>query len=90
MTSREAMLFMKYEHFGKCKGSFKDSQRKCKYLSIHIYEYSMLYSPFLLPFRLPSREKAKSMFVKGWLIVFDKTGLTTLSVIICKVTHGDI
>ena len=31
VTSREAMLFMKYEHFGKCKGSFKDSQRKCKY-----------------------------------------------------------
>ena len=31
MTSRKAMLFMKYEHFGKCKGSFKDSQRKCKY-----------------------------------------------------------
>ena len=31
MTSREAMLFMKYEHYGKCKGSFKDSQRKCKY-----------------------------------------------------------
>ena len=28
MTSREAM---KYEDYGKCKGSFKDSQRKCKY-----------------------------------------------------------
>ena len=35
MTSREAMLFMKYEHYGKCKGSFKDSQMKCKYY--HIY-----------------------------------------------------
>ena len=35
MTSREAMLFMKYEHYGKCKGSFKDSQRKCKYLSMN-------------------------------------------------------
>ena len=32
VTSREAMLLMKYEHYGKCKGSFKDSQRKCKYL----------------------------------------------------------
>ena len=32
MTSREAMLFMKYEHYGKCKDSFKDSQRKCKYI----------------------------------------------------------
>ena len=32
VTSREAMLFMKYEHYGKCKGSFKDSQRKCKYI----------------------------------------------------------
>ena len=31
MTSREAMLFMKYEHYGKCKGSFKDPQRKCNY-----------------------------------------------------------
>ena len=31
MTSREAMLFMKYEHYGKCKDSFKDTQRKCKY-----------------------------------------------------------
>ena len=31
VTSRDAMLFMKYEHCGKCKGSFKDSQRKCKY-----------------------------------------------------------
>ena len=31
VTSREAILFMKYEHYGKCKGSFKDSQRKCKY-----------------------------------------------------------
>ena len=31
VMSREAMLFMKYEHYGKCKGSFKDSQRKCKY-----------------------------------------------------------
>ena len=31
VTSREEMLFMKYEHYGKCKGSFKDSQRKCKY-----------------------------------------------------------
>ena len=34
VTSREAILFMKYEHYGKCKGSFKDSQRKCKYLKI--------------------------------------------------------
>ena len=32
VTSREAMLFMKYEHYGKCKGSIKDSQRKCGYL----------------------------------------------------------
>ena len=31
VTSREAMLFMKYEHYGKCQGSFKDSQGKCKY-----------------------------------------------------------
>ena len=31
VTSREAMLFMKYEHYGTCKGSFKDSQRKYKY-----------------------------------------------------------
>ena len=29
VTSHEAMLFMKYEYYGKCKGSFKDSQRKC-------------------------------------------------------------
>ena len=36
MTSREAMLFMKYEHYGKCKGSFKDSQRKCKYLDYDV------------------------------------------------------
>ena len=35
VTSREAMLFMKYEHYGKCKDSFKDSPRKCKYLYIH-------------------------------------------------------
>ena len=34
VTSREAMLFMKYEHYGKCKGTFKDLQRKCKYLEI--------------------------------------------------------
>ena len=33
VTSREAML-MKYEHYCKCKGSFKDSQRKCKYFLI--------------------------------------------------------
>ena len=26
-TSREAMLIMKYEHYDKSKGSFKDSQR---------------------------------------------------------------
>ena len=37
MTSREAMLFMKYEHSGKCKGSFKDSQRKCKYTLMTFY-----------------------------------------------------
>ena len=36
MTSREAMLFMKYEHYSKCKGSFKDSQRKCKYTVLKI------------------------------------------------------
>ena len=30
VTSRDAMLFMKYEYYGKCIGSFKDSQRKCK------------------------------------------------------------
>ena len=36
VTSREAMLFMKYEHYGKCKGSFKDSQRKCKYMIIKV------------------------------------------------------
>ena len=36
VTSREAMLFMKYEHYGKCKGSFKDSQRKCKFLYVNI------------------------------------------------------
>ena len=35
VTSREAMLFMKYEHYGKCKGSFKDLQRKCKYLYVN-------------------------------------------------------
>ena len=35
VTSREAMLFMKYEHYGKCKGSFKDSQRKCKYFALY-------------------------------------------------------
>ena len=34
VTSREAILFMKYEHYGKCKGSFKDSQRKCKYINL--------------------------------------------------------
>ena len=34
VTSREAMLFMKYEHYCKCKGSFKDSQRNCKYFLI--------------------------------------------------------
>ena len=38
VTSHEAMLFMKYDHYGKCKGSFKDSQRKCKYKK-------MLYNP---------------------------------------------
>ena len=26
VTSREAILFMKYEHCGKCKGSFKPDQ----------------------------------------------------------------
>ena len=31
VTSREEMLFVKYEHYGKCKGSFRDLQRKCKY-----------------------------------------------------------
>ena len=41
VTSREAMLFMKYEHYGKCKGSFEDSQRKCKYLNI--YEQKIFY-----------------------------------------------
>ena len=37
MTSREAMLFMKYEHYGKChsNGSFKDSQRKCKFINLN-------------------------------------------------------
>ena len=30
------------------------------------------------------------MFVKGLLIESNKTGLTTLSIIIHKVTHGDI
>ena len=35
VTSREAMLFMKYEHYGKCKGSFKDMQRKCKYSAMN-------------------------------------------------------
>ena len=30
------------------------------------------------------------MFVKGWLIECDNTGLTALSVIIHKATHGDI
>ena len=34
VASREAMLLMKYEHYGKCKGLFKDWQRKCKYLSM--------------------------------------------------------
>ena len=33
---------------------------------------------------------AKSMFVKGWLIVCNKTCLTVLSVIIYKASHGDI
>ena len=28
VTSREEMLFMKYEHFGKCKGSFKVKKYK--------------------------------------------------------------
>ena len=37
--SREAMLFMNYEHYGKCKGSFKDSQKKCKYLIMKLYFY---------------------------------------------------
>ena len=35
MTSREAMLLMKYKHYGKCKGSSKDSRMKCKYMTTH-------------------------------------------------------
>ena len=42
LTSREAMLFMKYEHYGKCKGSFKDSQRKCKYWEINFVEIPLV------------------------------------------------
>ena len=43
-----------------------------------------------LPFRLSSRDTAKSMLVKGLLIESNKTCLTGLFVIIHKVTHGDI
>ena len=41
VTSREAMLFIKYEHYGKCKGSFKESQKKCKYICMKIHEDSL-------------------------------------------------
>ena len=37
-----------------------------------------------------SRDKAKSIFEKGWLVDCNKTGLTALSVIIHKATHEDI
>ena len=40
VTSCEAMLFMKHEHYGKCKSSFKDSQRKCKYYNINAIKQS--------------------------------------------------
>ena len=48
------------------------------------------YSMISLPFRLSSRDKTKSMLVKGLLIESNKTCLTALSVIIRKVTHADI
>ena len=48
MTSREAMLFMKYEHYGKCKDSFKDTQRKCKYLIILLKHYFFFKKTYLI------------------------------------------
>ena len=51
VTSREAM-FMKYEHYSKCKGSFKDLQRKCKYSELcvtRVFMYVLvLSSPFVV------------------------------------------
>ena len=46
MTSREAMLFMKNEHNVKCKGSFKDSQRKCEYSEMNHIRY-FIKTPFI-------------------------------------------
>ena len=57
---------------------------------LFIYVFSNTIYTICLPFRLTSRDKAKAMFVKGWLIECNKTGLAALSVIIHKATHGDI
>ena len=46
MTSLEAMLFMKNEHNCKCKGSFKDSQRKCEYSEMNQIRY-FIKTPFI-------------------------------------------
>ena len=54
------------------------------------YVVNTKYSMVSLPFRLSSCDKTKSMLVKGLLIESNKTCLTALSVIIHKVTHGDI
>ena len=40
------MLFMKYEYYGKCKGTFKDSQRKFKYMCIIIQALYVIYTWF--------------------------------------------
>ena len=53
VTSREAMLIMKYEHYGKCKGSFKNSQRKCKYFDVNVALSQYISVTLSVDFRCP-------------------------------------
>ena len=48
-------------------------------MSANVCRSDKRYCFFLSPFWLTSRDKAKSIFAKGWLVGFYKTGLTAIT-----------